>query len=171
MQEQCWLWMENWGSNWALLVIQLPAGATLVSFTNPLASGSEAGNLSSATPAMLNLTSSWNANFLSLVPVWPSAILQLFVWRLCASRHHILIYLVAKPVHLIFLESRCTKTMWRSRCLQPCVVRLQSPLWTPLAAAPGDPSALHWTKPTLKTQAHIPRGWSGSGEEGIPCQN
>ena len=111
----------------------------------------------------------WSLKMLmSCVPVWPSAILQLFVWGLCASRNHILTY---KARVFDVPGTRSTKTMWQSLCLQPCVVRLQSPLSTPLAAVPGDPT-LDWTHiPTFKTQAHIPCWWSGSGEERFPCQN
>ena len=46
--------------------------------------------------------------------------------------------------------TRSLKTMWQSQCWQPCVVRLQSHLLTPLAAPPGHPfmHASFWRTPS-----------------------
>ena len=89
--------------------------------------------------------------------------------------------------------TRWWKRMWQSQYSQLCAGRLQSPLWTPLAAVPGvtpPPLPTHTSYPThlpnlqflfrsyssmnshlFKTQAHIPRWWDGSRKEGFPCQD
>ena len=87
--------------------------------------------------------------------------------------------------------TRLWRRTWQSQCSQLCAGRLQSPLWTPLAAVPGvtQPLPTHTSYPTrlpnlqflfrsnslnshiFNTQAHIPRWWDGSRKEGFPCQD
>ena len=82
--------------------------------------------------------------------VWPSPILQLFLRRLRASKYPTKVldtvkYQITWHYHRSYYQTttlyitftRLSKRTWQSQYSQLCAGRLQSPLWTPLAAVPG----------------------------------